>query len=86
METRYSYCRNCAANCGMVFEVEDNHILSAKSDRLNQVSEGYVCIKGTMAADLHRGAENRLTRCLKRMPDGSYAPIDKVSFYNPHKQ
>ena len=77
METRYSYCRNCAANCGMVFEVEDNHILSAKSDRLNQVSEGYVCIKGTMAADLHRGAENRLTRCLKRMPDGSYAPIDK---------
>jgi anaerobic selenocysteine-containing dehydrogenase len=77
MEKRYSYCRNCAANCGMVFEVEDNQILSAKSDRQNRVSEGYVCIKGTMAADLHRGAENRLTHCLKRQEDGSYARIDK---------
>lgn len=77
MEKRYSYCRNCAANCGMVFEVEDNRILSAKSDRQNQVSAGYACIKSTMAADLHRGAENRLTHCLKRQPDGRYAPIDK---------
>lgn len=77
MEKRYSYCRNCAANCGMVFEVEDNRIVSARSDRENIVSEGYVCIKGTMAVDLHNGAEDRLTRCLKRAEDGSFHPIDK---------
>ncbi|MBA2933837.1 molybdopterin-dependent oxidoreductase [Sphingomonas sp. CGMCC 1.13654] len=77
MEQRYSYCRNCAANCGMVFEVEDNRIVSARSDRANIVSEGYVCIKGTMAVDLHKGAEDRLTHCLKRAEDGSYHPIDK---------
>jgi len=74
---KYSYCRNCAANCGLVFEVQDNHIVSAESDRENLVSEGYLCIKGTMAIDLHRGEENRLTHCLKRGEDGRFHPIDK---------
>lgn len=74
---KYSYCRNCAANCGLVFEVEDNRILAAESDRENLVSEGYVCIKGTMAVDLHRGEENRLTHCLKRGEDGRFHPIDR---------
>jgi anaerobic selenocysteine-containing dehydrogenase len=77
VETRYSYCRNCAANCGMVFEVENNQILSARSDRDNIVSSGYVCIKGSMAVELHRGEEDRLTHCLKRGEDGQYHPIDK---------
>lgn len=81
-ETRISYCRNCAANCGLVLEVEDDRIVSVTNDRDNLVSEGYACIKGHMAADLHngdpeRGEEARLTQCMKRGPDGRFAPIDK---------
>lgn len=76
-DTRYSYCRNCAAHCGMIFEVEDNEILSFKSDKANAASGGYVCIKGTMAVELHKGEEGRLTHCLKRHSDGTFRPIDK---------
>ena len=74
---KISYCRNCAANCGLVFEVENNRIVSIQNDRDNLVSKGYSCIKGTMAADLHGGAEQRLTHCLKRGEDGKFHPIDK---------
>lgn len=77
MTTKHSYCRNCGAHCGIVFEVENGAIASFKPDRQNPVSEGYVCIKGTMAVDLHRGDEPRLTHCLKRGEDGEYHPIDK---------
>lgn len=74
---KYSYCRNCAAHCGMTFEVEDNRIVSARGDTDNLVSKGYACIKGTMAVDLVKGGEGRLTHCLKRGEDGRYHPIDK---------
>jgi len=77
-DERYSYCRNCAANCGVVLQIEDGTIQHVSPDRQNPVSEGYVCIKGTMAADLHNGAEARLTTCMKRGPDGRFHPIDRL--------
>ena len=75
---KISYCRNCAANCGVVLEVEDNRIVSVRGDRANLISEGYVCIKGTLAAELQNGAEDRLTQCMKRGPDGVFHPIDRL--------
>jgi anaerobic selenocysteine-containing dehydrogenase len=77
-EQRISYCRNCAANCGVLLDVEDNRILRVIPDRANPVSEGYVCIKGTLAAELQNGAEDRLTQCMKRGPDGHFQPIDRL--------
>ena len=74
---KITYCRNCAGNCGLLLEVENERIVSVQTDRQNAVSEGYACIKGRMAADLHNGDEPRLTHCLKRGEDGRYHPIDK---------
>jgi anaerobic selenocysteine-containing dehydrogenase len=75
--TKITYCRNCAANCGLRLEVVDRRIVSVQPDRDNLVSQGYACIKGTMAADLHNGDEDRLMQCMKRGADGQFRPIDK---------
>jgi anaerobic selenocysteine-containing dehydrogenase len=77
MAKQITYCRNCASNCGLILDVEDGKILSVVNDKENIVSEGYACIKGKMAADLHNGEENRLMQCMKRGEDGKYYPIDK---------
>jgi len=77
MAQRITYCRNCAANCGLLLEVEGERIVGVQSDPENLVSGGYACIKGTMAADLHNGDEDRLTQCMKRGADGRFHPIDK---------
>ena len=77
MPEQISFCRNCAAHCGVVLDVDDGQIRTVRGDRSNSISTGYVCIKGKMAADLHNGGENRLVECLKRQPDGSYSEIDK---------
>ncbi|MDB5584178.1 MAG: hypothetical protein JWR80_9354 [Bradyrhizobium sp.] len=61
----------------MTLMVEDNRIVSAKSDRHNPNSEGYFCIKGTLGAEFSNGAEDRLVQCMKRGEDGGFHPIDK---------
>lgn len=71
----HSYCRNCAANCGVTLDVAANRIVQISADPAHPLSQGYVCIKGTMAADLHNGGENRLTHCLQKGADGAFHPI-----------
>lgn len=75
METRYSYCRNCAAVCGAVFEVDGNEIVSHRPDRDNHLSEGFFCIKGDMAVELTTGREARLTHCLVRDGGGDMRAV-----------
>lgn len=72
-----SYCRICSAACGMVLTIDDeaNRIVSVKGDKENPLSRGYVCFKGLQAEEAHHGPA-RLTRPLKRQPDGSFAEID----------
>jgi anaerobic selenocysteine-containing dehydrogenase len=72
----HSYCRNCAANCGLTLDVAANRIVQINADPAHPLSQGYVCIKGTMAADLHNGGENRLTHCLQKGADGQFHAID----------
>lgn len=79
MTQKITYCRNCAANCGLLLEIDGGRIVSVSNDRDNPISEGYACIKGKMAADLHNGEGDdvRLTQCMKRGEDGRFHPIDK---------
>jgi anaerobic selenocysteine-containing dehydrogenase len=71
-----SYCRICAANCGVVLKIDTatNAILSVKGDKDNPVSNGYLCFKGLQAEEFHHGPQ-RLLKPLKRQPDGSFAEI-----------
>jgi anaerobic selenocysteine-containing dehydrogenase len=71
-----SYCRICCAHCGMVLSVDDdeNRIVEIRGDKANPMSRGYVCFKGLQAEEAHHGP-SRLTRPLKRQPDGTFAEI-----------
>lgn len=71
-----SFCRICAANCGVVLTIEEGteRILAVKGDKDNPVSRGYVCFKGLQAEEMHHGPQ-RLLKPLKRQGDGSFAEI-----------
>ena len=75
-KTVRSFCRICAANCGVELTIDTatQAILKVKGDKDNPVSNGYVCFKGLQAEDYHHGPQ-RLLRPLKRQPDGSFTEI-----------
>lgn len=76
IRTARSFCRICCAGCGMVLGIDDeeNKIVSIRGDKDNPMSRGYVCFKGLQAEEAHHGP-SRLTRPLKRQPDGSFTEI-----------
>jgi anaerobic selenocysteine-containing dehydrogenase len=78
MATRQArtFCRICAAHCGMVLTIEDGteRIVDIKGDKGNPLSQGYVCFKGLQAEEAHHGPA-RLLRPLKRQDDGTFAEI-----------
>jgi hypothetical protein len=75
-KTAKSYCRICAANCGVVLTIDtaSQAILSVKGDKDNPVSQGYVCFKGLQAEEYHHGPQ-RLLNPLKRQGDGTFIEI-----------
>jgi anaerobic selenocysteine-containing dehydrogenase len=79
MSTRQArtFCRICAAHCGLVMTIENgtDRILKVKGDKDNPLSQGYVCFKGLQAEEAHHGPQ-RLLRPLKRQEDGSFTEID----------
>lgn len=78
MSTRQArtFCRICAAHCGLVLTIENGteRILKVKGDKESPLSRGYVCFKGLQAEEAHHGPQ-RLLRPLKRTPDGSFGEI-----------
>ncbi len=75
MATHTTYCRNCAAACGLMVTEEAGVVLDIRGDKDHPVSQGYFCIKGAATKDFHNG-EDRLLGSRKRNPDGGFSPID----------
>src|SRR5262249_23749267 len=67
-------CNLCEAGCGLVFEVEDNAIVSVRADANDPQSHGFICPKGVAIADIHRDPE-RVRRPLRRGADGHFQEI-----------
>lgn len=78
MSVHKSYCRICAASCGVQVEVQDNRIIEIKGDPDHPVSKGYMCIKGRYSRELHNG-EDRLLSAKKRGADGVFSDIESMS-------
>lgn len=71
----FSFCRICSGCCGMEMTIDDHdRIVSIRGDKAQPLTKGYACFKGLQADDAHH-SPNRLLQPLKRMPDGSFAPI-----------
>lgn len=75
MGKHITYCRNCAAQCGLEVTVEDGKILDIRGDKDHPISNGYFCVKGMATRDFHNGDDRMLTS-LKRNAEGGYDPID----------
>src|SRR6266576_142752 len=56
-----SYCRICAAACGIIVTVDGDHVVRVRGDDEHPVSRGYTCSKGRGLAAWHH-ASNRLDR------------------------
>ncbi|MEP6874708.1 MAG: molybdopterin-dependent oxidoreductase [Burkholderiales bacterium] len=75
LTVRKSFCRTCAAYCGVELRIdEQGRLVDIRGDRENERTEGYACFKGLRAVDSHNGS-GRLLHPLKRQPDGSFARI-----------
>ena len=70
-----TYCRNCAALCGLLVEVENNKVLGIRGDPNHPLTRGYCCVKGFASMDFHNG-EDRLTGARARRADGTSIDID----------
>ncbi len=74
--THQTFCRNCTHSCGLLVTVDNNRVVEVKADRAHPITEGYFCIKALANAELHGGADGRLSHSVKRRADGRFAAID----------
>ena len=61
-----STCLGCIGNCGTIYQVEGNRIISAKGDPQHPITKGHICPKGRAVEEI-RSSPDRLRRPLKRM-------------------
>lgn len=70
-----TFCRICTGHCGLIVTLDDqDRPVSARGDKDDPHSIGYICSKGATSPQAHTDA-SRLLHPLKRMPDGSFAEI-----------
>lgn len=69
-----TYCRNCAAQCGIIVRQDSGHITGIRGDADHPISQGYFCVKGLSSIDFHNG-EDRLQQCVQRTADGQFKPV-----------
>jgi anaerobic selenocysteine-containing dehydrogenase len=61
MQEHRTFCRICAAACGVVVSIEGDQIVRVRGDADHPVSRGYTCSKGRALGDWHHRAD-RLDR------------------------
>lgn len=67
-------CRYCGTGCGVEVGVSQGKVVAVRGDVLSPVNRGLLCAKGYHLPGLLYGAD-RLRQPLRRMADGSTAPI-----------
>lgn len=73
-ETKKSFCRICAAYCGITADVDNGQLISVKGDPDHALSRGYSCVKGRRLPDLVNHPQ-RLAVSSRRKSDGSLQTI-----------
>ncbi|CAN5790025.1 molybdopterin oxidoreductase family protein [soil metagenome] len=74
VEERLSYCRICAAACGIVVSVDGEQVVGVRGDPDHPVSHGYTCPKGRALGTLHHSS-SRLDRPWLRGADASWDEV-----------
>jgi len=68
-------CILCSLNCGVEVRLDERRITRVRGNKTHVSSKGYTCEKA-LRLDHYQNSATRLTRPLKRMPDGSYIELD----------
>ena len=73
---KLSFCRICMGTCGMVVTIDDDdgRLIDIRADRDDPQTLGFACFKGLRAVEAHANP-NRVLRPMKRLADGTLAPI-----------
>jgi anaerobic selenocysteine-containing dehydrogenase len=77
-EWRSTACILCENNCGLEIELggdSGRHFVRVRGDDAHPSSRGYACEKASRVEYYQNGGQ-RLTRPMRRRPDGSYEAID----------
>jgi anaerobic selenocysteine-containing dehydrogenase len=77
-EWKRTACILCECNCGLEVQlggVADRHFEKIRGDRAHPASQGYACEKAHRL-DHYQNGPDRLTKPLRRRPDGTFEEID----------
>ncbi|WP_340315336.1 molybdopterin-containing oxidoreductase family protein [Rhizorhabdus argentea] len=76
IEQRYSACRYCVGNCGVIVDVDvqTGRAIDLRGDRNHPLTKGYACIKGLQGV-YALNAPDRILRPLKRNEEGGFDEI-----------
>ena len=77
-EWKSTACILCECNCGIEVELggpDGRSLLRVRGDDAHPTSQGYACEKPSRL-DFYQNGPHRLTRPLRRRPDGSFEEID----------
>lgn len=78
MSRHVTYCRICAATCGLVVDVEDNRVVRSVGDVDNPLTRGFSCPKGRHIGDF-LAAPDRHHSSLRRNDDGTQESISATT-------
>lgn len=68
-------CILCECNCGIEVQLDGRRLARIRGDKAHPASQGYTCNKA-MRLDHYQNGRDRLTRPLRRRPDGGFEEID----------
>ncbi len=73
-----SACILCECNCGIAIQLGEDgrRFEKIRGDRAHPASQGYTCNKALQLDAYQNGRGDRVTRPLRRRPDGSFEEID----------
>ncbi len=72
IRTERSYCRVCTSQCGILVDIEGEHVVRVRGDKEHPVSRGYTCPKGRALGEAHHHPR-RIERPMMRI-DGTLQP------------
>jgi anaerobic selenocysteine-containing dehydrogenase len=67
-------CILCSLNCGLEVDMEGGRLTRIRGDKAHPVSHGYTCQKA-LRLDHYQNGPGRVTRPLRRRPDGTFEEI-----------
>jgi thiosulfate reductase / polysulfide reductase chain A len=78
-ETKAATCCACSQQCGVLVHLKDGVVVKISGDKEHPLSQGFICVKGARAAELHYSLQ-RLNWPLKRAGARGQGKWEQISW------